>query len=409
MITVTASQREFVASAAPFPCFVGGYGAGKTYALVLRLLNRLVDGVTLAYYMPNYGLIREVAMPRVAAMLETLFGIRPKMNLQLFEMTVPRYGRIIFRSMDAPESIIGFEVSDSFLDELDTLPTHKARQVWELALSRNRQKRSDKRANTMAVATTPEGFCFVYEQWGRDQAKAEAAGYRLYRGRSADNPSLPPDYIENLRRTYPENRLSAYLDGQFVNMTSGSVYPDFNRVDAHIPAVLEAGEALHIGMDFNVMNMTAIVSVIRGNDPVTVAEITGVRDTPAMCATLRDRYAGRSITIYPDASGASRKSVNAQESDIMLLKQAGFTIRTNPSNPAIKDRVLSVNAMLPRWKINTDNCPRLVEALEQQAYDRNGEPDKTTGHDHAIDAAGYFIAHRWPIVKRSASVSTLRF
>ncbi len=46
MITVTASQREFVASAAPFPCFVGGYGAGKTYALVLRLLNRLVDGVT---------------------------------------------------------------------------------------------------------------------------------------------------------------------------------------------------------------------------------------------------------------------------------------------------------------------------------------------------------------------------
>jgi hypothetical protein len=60
-----------------------------------------------------------------------------------------------------------------------------------------------------------------------------------------------------------------------------------------------------------------------------------------------------------------------------------------------------------RWLINTDRCPHLTESLEQQAYDTNGEPDKTTGHDHTNDAAGYFINQRYPIINRKVlSVQT---
>lgn len=155
-------------------------------------------------------------------------------------------------------------------------------------------------------------------------------------------------------------------------------------------------EPLHIGMDFNVMNMAAVINVIRGDLPISVNELTGVRDTPTMAAMLKDRYPGRSITIYPDASGQSRKSVNASESDLSILRQAGFSVGVDTTNPAVKDRVLSVNGMIlnaegrRRWKINTDNCPRLTESLEQQAYDKNGEPDKTSGFDHINDAQGYF-------------------
>jgi len=49
--------------------------------------------------------------------------------------------------------------------------------------------------------------------------------------------------------------------------------------------------------------------------------------------------------------------------------------------------------------VNTRQCPTLTECLEQQAYDKNGEPDKSTGKDHPPDALGYFITYRWPIVK----------
>lgn len=413
-ISAFGSQAAFAQSRAPFPAFVGGYGAGKTQALILRLLGLLGGGSTAAYYMPTYGLIHDLGIPRLLEVLESEFGVRGKKRLVggRPQVDVPGFGRVLFRSMDAPEAIIGYEVVDSFFDELDTLPTDKAAQVWRLALARNRGKRispvSGMPNNTMSVATTPEGFRFVYDQWGRDVTKAEANGYVIYRGRTMDNPALDPSYIETLRASYPPNLLAAYLEGRFVNLTSGAVYPSFNRRAAHVPAVAQPGEVLHVGMDFNVMNMTAVVSVIRDNLPITVGELTGVADTPTMAALLRQRYEGHSITVYPDASGSSRKSVNAQVSDHALLKQAGFIVRTDPANPAVRDRINAVNKIIPEWRINTDACPVLVQSIEQQAYDKNGEPSKDGGHDHACDAAGYFLCHRWPIVRRRATVTTLR-
>jgi hypothetical protein len=80
----------------------------------------------------------------------------------------------------------------------------------------------------------------------------------------------------------------------------------------------------------------------------------------------------------------------------------------------VKDRVNAVNAMIlndkgeRRWKINTDACPVTTEAFEQQAYDKNGDPDKKTGHDHPCDAEGYFLVKRWPIVRPTAQVTPLR-
>lgn len=413
-IPLHGAQAAFAASRVPFPAYVGGYGSGKTHALILRLLGLLGGGQTCAYYMPTYGLIHDLGMPRLLGILDDEFGVRARARLVggRPQVDVPGIGTVLFRSMDAPEAIIGYEVVDSFFDELDTLPAKKAADIWRLGLARNRARRRAPVAgmppNTMAVATTPEGFRFVYEQWGRDVRAAEDKGYVIHRGRTMDNPALDPAYVQTLRDSYPPNLLRAYLEGEFVNLASGSVYPDFDRHKAHAPARIQPGEPLHVGMDFNVMNMTAVVFTIRDDAPHAVAEYTGVRDTPAMCELLRRDLAGHPLVVYPDASGSSRKSVNAQESDHALLRQAGFTLRVNPSNPAVRDRINAVCAVLPRWKIDTDRCPRLVQALEQQVYDRNGEPDKAAGHDHPADAAGYFIAHRWPIRRRAATVAPLR-
>ena len=166
-------------------------------------------------------------------------------------------------------------------------------------------------------------------------------------------------------------------------------------------------------MDFNVAHGAAVVHVLRGDEPHAVAELTEVFDTPAMIALLKRDYPGHPIMIYPDASGSNRKSNNASESDISLLKAAQFRICVNPANPAVKDRVLSMNAMIHkdgarRYRVNPQHCPQLVESLEKQAYNKNGEPDKEGGLDHIVDAAGYFIAYKYPIVKRLAIVSSLR-
>ena len=62
-----------------------------------------------------------------------------------------------------------------------------------------------------------------YERWGRDVAKAESDGYFLFRARTTDNHHLPPDYVSNLRTQYPSALLEAYLNGEFVNLSSGLI------------------------------------------------------------------------------------------------------------------------------------------------------------------------------------------
>lgn len=391
----------------PYPCFSGGFGSGKTYALIWRALRlkKAAGPLPIAYYLPTYDLVQTIAYPRFEEVLTAIGWPFKLLRTAPGRVEFPGMGHILFRTMDTPHRIIGYEVADSLVDELDTLPIDVARHVWEKILGRNRAKKANGVPNTVAVATTPEGFRFVYDTWKR---KARP-GYRLIQASTHSNwRNIPEGYIQSLRDIYPEAALRAYLDGEFVNLTSGSVYPDFDRKQAHTNEVEEAGDVLHVGMDFNVMNMTALVCVIRNDAPVVVRELVGVRDTPKMVELLKARFPDHQIVVYPDASGKSRRSTNAQQSDLTLLREAGFALRVDPSNPPVKDRVMSVNAVLPITKVNTDNCPTFTESLEQQAYDKNGEPDKTSGHDHSTESFGYFVHKRWPVVRQSAHVSPLR-
>jgi len=43
------------------------------------------------------------------------------------------------------------------------------------------------------------------------------------------------------------------------------------------------------------------------------------------------------------------------------------------------------------YKVNKHTCPEYSQSLEQQAYDKNGIPNKVSGFDHLNDAAGYYI------------------
>ena len=403
---LTRPQYEFVAANDQFPAMVAGFGSGKSHAAIWRTLRlkRAYPKQNVAYYMPTYDLVSRMAFPRFEETL-TSIGARFKINKNDAVIEIENCGQIILRTMDNPARIVAYEVADSICDELDTLATDKAREVWNKVIARNRQKKPDGALNTVGVATTPEGFRFVYDRW----KKNPAAGYRLIKASTMSNAAnLPDGYIDSLRASYPSNLLAAYLDGEFVNLTAGSVYAEFDRElnCAPLGDGIRPSEPLHIGMDFNVGKMSAVIFVLRDGDPMAAAELTGILDTPAIIAAIKQRFTGHAIYVYPDASGDSRKSNNASESDIALLRAAKFNVLAPAANPRVKDRVLAMNQMIHsegkrRLRVNIDNCPSFVEGLEKQAYDKNGEPDKTSGHDHVNDAAGYFIHYRYPVRGRS--------
>ena len=404
-LTLTEPQDDFVFSDEQYPLFVGGFGAGKSESLFKRLLIQKLAYPKLnqGYFAPTFDLIDLIAFPRLEELL-TECGLSYKLNQSKKTFDIKGYGKIICRSMEKPSKIVGFEIADAVVDELDTLKTDHAQDAWNKIIARCRQKKKDGLVNTTAVGTTPEGFRFCYDRWVKRGGKK----YAIYRAPTASNPYLPESYIDGLRESYPPALLKAYLEGEFVNLSSGGVYPDFDRTLNSSKETIKPREVLHIGMDFNVLKMAAVVFVLRDGLAVAVDELVNVRDTPAMAELIKDKYPDHTIKIYPDAAGQATSSKNSSESDHIILRKFGFTLVVNGNNPAVKDRINACNAQILNsngvrsFKVNVDLCPSLTEALEQQAYDKHGAPDKSTGHDHVLDAYGYFIVKQFPIKRPMA-------
>ena len=378
---------------------VAGLGAGKTQAGLVRLICLMLQrpGISTAYYLPTYDLLKLRAMPGAEDILSNI-GLKYKTNKSDYTITITGYGSMIFRSYDRPERIVAYEVADSIVDELDTLPKEKAAYVWRKVSERNRQKCG--RPNTLGNVTTPDqGYSgFTYAKW----VKQAQAGYELIKAATASNPYLPEGYIEDIRKNYDPILADMYLNGDFVSLTQNKVYHFFDRAKHHSDRVItEQDSVIHVGLDFNIGGTCANLWVIDSNKPIAVDEFVS-QDTRDFCNRLsKYNEQGRTIIVYPDASGKAN-STNSSQSDLDIIKQAGFRVDAPKANPAIRDRINSVNALLAHDKmaVNTNRCPRLTDAVESQGYTAKGEPEKFNDHpaiDDHNDAMGYFIDRKFSL------------
>ena len=385
-----------------FRGYVGGFGSGKTFVGCLDLLLFLSSHpkTVQGYFGPSYPAIRDIFYPTLSEAAE-MMGFRCDIKEANKEVHVYRgriyYGTIICRSMDNPNSIVGFKIARALVDEIDVLDARKAENAWNKIIARMRLVIPGV-VNGIGVTTTPEGFKFVYNRFKENPKK----DYSMVQASTYENEKfLPPDYISSLRDTYPTGLIDAYIKGMFVNMTSGSVYPCYDRFNHDSKESIQPREKLFIGMDFNVNNMAACVMVERGKSLHCVEEISKGRDTQTVADTINEKWgnSGHRITVYPDASGKNTSSKGASVSDINILKMAGFVVQAHDANPRIKDRVNAVNKAFEdgRLFINSMRCPETAKCVEQQAYDDNGMPDKKAGLDHQTDAFGYPIAYRMPL------------
>lgn len=438
MINLTSSQAQFLQlqKEALYCLYKGGYGAGKTFIEVFSAFMDACDShyADIGIFAPTISDARETPMAKMIILLTELLGFKEDKDFVINknEMKIkslnPLFGNFYFKSMEDPDRIVGWEFYTIHIDELDTLSAEKAERAWDKILGRARQWPKDlaqdklqwnenyvnplsgekgrwEPRNKVCAYTTPEGFRFTYKQWFRNPDPQ----YRYIEVDSRENTFLPGHFVEGLKKKYKGPQLKAYLKGEWCNLESGSVYYGFFRGEPGNPgnsstATIQDKEALFIGMDFNVGNMAARVFVKRyskeqGLEWHCVAEIDNVLDTPDIINIIKIRWPEHQITIYPDASGSARKTTNASSSDISLLRSAGFNIRAKNKNPAVRDRVASANNGFMNKKVfvNIEECPRTVECLEQQAYNKNGEPSKETGHDHGNDAFTYFTSYELPL------------
>jgi len=404
----TIPQGQFLRMPQRFRAYVAGYGAGKSWVGSMQLCMNAwqAPGQDQGYFAPTYAHIRDIFYPTIEEVAYNM-GLDVDIkegNKEVF-LSSGRQQRSVIkcRSMERPQSIIGFKISHAMTDEMDVLPVDKATTAWRKILARMRYKDAK---NSVDITTTPEGYLFTYNTFVKAPSENPELKerYGLIQASTRDNAiHLPDDYIPSLVEAYPKELISAYLDGQFVNMRSGTVYYSFDRKAHNSTEQIKEGEPLFIGMDFNVQHMAATIYVQRPSGWHAVAELKEIFDTPDIIEIIQQKWPDHAITVYPDATGDSRKTVNASASDIALLRAARFRIKAHKANPFVKDRVMAVNKRFQDghlW-VNVKNCPTVAECLEQQSYDANGEPDKKSGKDHQNDATGYPIAYEFPIQKRN--------
>ena len=399
------NQKRFIKSTHLHTGIVGGYQSGKSTVAAIKCVVHLLmyPGIPIAYYLPTFRLFDDMLIPKIRDIMEKL-NIPFKINQQKAKIITP-YGEIWMRSMDTPDSIVSYSVGYSVVDEVDLVHPNKRDHAMKRISSRNSYKKDT--PNQIDFVSTPEGFAYMYEFFIK---KANSNKLLLKLSTRANAKNLAEGYIEGLSEQYTEDQLKAYLDGEFVNLTTQTTYYKFDRKVNHSDRTIKEYDTLSIGMDFNVGNMSGVVHVI-DDKPIAVDELRGIYDTSDMCNAIRDRYPKNRIIVYPDASGKNR-STNATKTDIQILKEAGFIVKARSQNPPVKDRVSNMNRMFCNgnnqigYLVNTHKCPEYTEALEKQSNDKNGVPDKTTGFDHITEAGGYFIYYEYPMkTKRNFTVT----
>ena len=383
---------------------VSGFGAGKSFAVARKavLLSMANPGCDSIVCEPNHPLLTQILIPELKTALD-FFEVpyEFKSSESIFYCQIEgKVTRIICKSMESYERLIGINASHVILDEFDTAKPEVAYQAYIKLLGRIRVGN----IRQMVIVSTPEGFRAMYRIFVEEAGE----GKKLLKAKTTDNYHLPADYIDTMRSQYPAELIEAYLNGEFTNLTSGVVYTQFDRTLNDTSMEDDGRSDIHIGIDFNVGAMSGVACIIKDQKCYAVREFIGLFDTPELVDTLERAYSGRKVICYPDAAGAARKSVDGDSSDIKLLKQAGFTIRVDSKNPPIMNRVNSTNTLFNnaigtrRLFVNTNDCVELTKALEQQSYDKNTNlPDKKNGHDNnGIDALSYLVYKLFPITAR---------
>ena len=268
---------------------------------------------------------------------------------------------------------------------------------------------------------TPKGFDHFRDAYLLGQPGGDPS-YRSFLFTTADGGNVPPEELEAARRELDLRTWQQEYCASFETYAGRVVYA-FNRAENVKRSGHDPTRPLHVGMDFNVNPMSATIWQEQGETTRQIDEIVlPTSNTDEMADEIARRYGregfepGRRevghITMYPDPAGAQRRSSAGGRPDIGILREKGFVVCASRSHPPVRDRMNVMNRQFRtadgQVLATVDpRCVRSIEAYERLVFrEGSGEPDKTQGFDHLVDASGYYLFGRQ---NRTSSASTSSF
>jgi predicted phage terminase large subunit-like protein len=209
------AQRRLWTSRAPYLLYLGGRGAGKTYGGAVWALTRepKSKGLIVA---PTHGNLRGGAL---SALLPLAYGAGLVVQHNKQESWIELIdGKMIFtRSLDRPELIRGLSVSWLWGDELGI---EKTKEAWDIIIACVREDEPRQRLVTTTPPPTGERH-WLHETFVQ---RAVAGVHEVIVARTAENPYLPSDYEQDLRREYADAYAARELDARWIDVGAVEVY-----------------------------------------------------------------------------------------------------------------------------------------------------------------------------------------
>ena len=399
-LRLNPKQHDFVFSPARFSFYVGGRGAGKSYAGAVRAIftTQELPGSLGLVGAPTFPMLRDAAQRMFFDLCPpTLIRVHNKTE----NRTIMRNGsEILWRSLDQPDRSRGLNLAWFWLDEAPWC----GYEAWKLLKATLRQS-GYTAGQTRAWATgTPRGR----DDYANDFELAPRRGHALYRASTRENlKNLPPDFIADLG--YTGQFAEQEIEGLFVAF-DGLVYrfDASEGVDGHLRTHPSGDFTRRIGgIDWGYTNpCAALVVGLDGDRRAWVVD------------EFYQRRAGLEETIIPSivrltrSHGVSVWYADAEDPEAIdrtnqALTREGLICRVQPvvkGAGSVRAGIQTVTAALALrgdgtrgLYVDPARCVNLIAEFGTYAYatadkarrDPSEEPIKQA--DHALDALRYAL------------------
>jgi len=392
---LSTPQQTITKDTTRFRVVVAGRRFGKTHLAIRELCYHARDPEKEVWYVaPSYKMARQIVWRKLKKRLQELNWVQ-KTNETELTITLVNGSTIALKGADNYDSLRGVGLDFIVLDEFADINP----DAWYETL---RPTLSDKQGRALFIGT-PKGIGnWSYELY---QNSLDNPDWQSFQYTTVDGGNVTPAEIESAKKDLDERTFRQEYLATFETY-SGRIYYSFDRKQNVVEGKLEPRDldVLYIGMDFNIDPMSAVIAIRKGDDLCVIDEIRMFSSNTQECVDeIKSRYPKSKIWVYPDPAARQRKTSAGGSTDITILQNAGFIVKSPNSHTPVRDRINAVNSRLCgsdgiRRLFIMPKCKYTIEGLERHVYkEGTTQPDKDSGYDHMMDALGYMTDYLFPV------------
>jgi hypothetical protein len=394
-VPLSKPQKEILNCDKRFRVLITGRRFGKTFLCVQEIAKFARYPKKKVWYVaPTYRMAKDIVWNDLVDRM-TKHKWVSKINHSDLKVILRNGSEISLRGADNENSLRGVGLDFLVMDEFADIKEHAYTEVLRPTLS-------DKgRMGAALFCGTPRGYGnWSYNLFTREKDDDQWASFQYT---TLEGGQVSKQEIEQAKSDLDERTFKQEYEASFVNY-AGQIYYNFDRKDNVIDKYTPQTAEIHIGMDFNIDPMSAVVTEIIGNKIIIYDEIVIYSsNTDELVQEIKARYKDKHIYVYPDPAAKQRKTSAGGVTDLAILKNAGFNLRVRNTHPLIRDRINAVNTKLKnangvRTLFIANSCKNVLKSIERQIYKEGTTvPDKDNNYDHMNDALGYLVEYLYPV------------